>query len=283
MTRIHHGQQRRVVTGLPSLAGADGGQATGPADVAVRGSRYLVSVGLGADPAARDTVAGGERFGTLLAGRFGGKQVQIADLAAYEAADDPDGAGADSNPTGMTATRHGVVLTDSGANALLSVGWRGNISTVATFAERMVPAPPFLPPGEIPMQSVPTSVVRGPDGAWYVSELTGFPFPAGAARIYRVVPGMPPTVHASGLTNVTDLAWKGHRLYAVQLAGDAGLLAAEGLPMGSLVRVNRDGSHKTVAGDLPAPYGVAIDRGKAYVTTCSVCAGGGQVVSIPLW
>ena len=68
----------------------------------------------------------------------------------------------------------------------------------------------------------------------------------------------------------------------MQIAGDAGLLAAEGLPMGSLVKVGRDGSHTTVADELPAPYGVAMHRGKAYVTTCSVCAGEGQVVSIPL-
>ncbi len=282
VTRVDHTGQSRVVTGLPSLAAADGSRAIGPADVAVRGSWYAVTVGLGDDPAVRSTIAGGELLGTLLAGRFGGGQDTLADLAASEATHDPDGAGPDSNPTGMTATRRGFVLTDSGANALQRVNWRGDVTTVATFPERMVPAPPFLPPGDIPMQSVPTSVVRGPDGAWYVSELTGFPFPAAGARVYRVVPGMPATVYASGLTNVTDLAWKGGRLYAVQLAGDGGLLAAGTPPMGSLERINQDGTHTTVAGDLPAPYGVAIDHGSAYVTTCSVCAGGGGVVRIPL-
>lgn len=285
VTRVRHGHQSRVVKGLPSLAPADGSGATGPADVAVHGPWYAVSVGLGADPAARDTIEGGEKLGTLQVGRFGGRQRTIADLAAFEAANDPDGAGPDSNPTGIKSTRHGIVVTDSGANALQAVSRGGGITTVATFAERLVPAPPFLPPGDLPMQSVPTSVVRGPDGAWYVSELTGFPFPADDANIYRVVPGEEPTVYASGLTNVTDLAWHKNKLYAVQLAGDAGLLAVEegALPMGSLERINRDGTSTTVAADLPAPYGVALAGGNAYVTTCSVCAGAGEVVRIPLW
>ena len=284
VTRVRHGHQKRVVEGLPSLASADGSCATGPADVAVHGPWYAVSIGLAADPAARDTIEGGEKLGTLLGGRFGGRQRIIADLAGFEAANDPDGAGPDSNPTGIKSTRHGIVVTDSGANALQAVSRRGAIATLATFAERLVPAPPFLPPGDLPMQSVPTSVVRGPDGAWYVSELTGFPFPADAANIYRVVPGEEPTVYASGLTNVTDLAWHKNQLYAVQLAGDAGLLAVEegALPTGSLERINRDGTSTSVAADLPAPYGVTLAGGNAYVTTCSVCPGAGEVVRIPV-
>ena len=46
-----------------------------------------------------------------------------------------------------------------------------------------VPAGP-----DVPMQAVPTGVVRGPDGAIYVSQLTGFPFPIGGARIFRIDP-----------------------------------------------------------------------------------------------
>lgn len=283
VTEVRKHQQRQVVSGLPSLAGEGGAGAIGPTDVLVRDSWFSVTVGLANDPAVREDIAGGEALGTLMAGRLGGRAPRvIADLAGYERDNDPDEGVPDSNPTGLARSGGGFVLTDAGGNTLQRVTRRRDIKTMAVFPERMVPAPPFLPPGDIPMQAVPTSVVRGPDGAWYVSQLTGFPFPAGGASIYRVVPGQAPTVYATGLTNVTDLAWSGHRLYAVQIAGDAGLLAAEGLPMGSLVKVGRDGSHTTVADGLPAPYGVAMHRGKAYVTTCSVCAGEGQVVSIPL-
>ena len=91
---------------------------------------------------------------------------------------------------------------------------------------------------------------------------------------------MPPTVYASGLTNLTDLAFAPDRsLYAVEIATD-GLL---GEPIGSLVKVTRGASeHETVAGGLFAPYGVAFGSGAAYVTTCSVGLGDGEVIRIPL-
>ena len=35
---------------------------------------------------------------------------------------------------------------------------------------------------------MPTSVVKGPDGLYYISQLTGFPFIPGGANIFRVNP-----------------------------------------------------------------------------------------------
>ena len=78
-----------------------------------------------------------------------------------------------------------------------------------------------------------------------------FPFVPGFSRIHRVVPGQAPTIYATGLTNVTDLAWHDGDLYAVQI----GIL--QGGP-GSLVKVNPGGSATTVAGGLFAPYGIAV-------------------------
>ena len=89
-------------------------------------------------------------------------------------------------------------------------------------------------------------MVQGPDGAYYISQLTGFPFEKGDANIWRVVPGQAPTVYASGLTNLTDLAFAPDgSLYAVEISTN-GLL--EG-PIGSLVKVTPGASvHETVAG-----------------------------------
>src|SRR4051794_39054068 len=58
-----------------------------------------------------------------------------------------------------------------------------------------------------PRGASPTSIVRGPDGALYVGELTGFPFAAGSARVFRIDPHSvaPPTVYATGFTCVMDL------------------------------------------------------------------------------
>jgi hypothetical protein len=285
VTRVdHRGRQSRVLTGLPSLAAPGGSAAIGPSDVESLGGRSLaVLIGLGADPAERADLPGvGRKMGTLQYARIGSSHMStIADLAAYEAKANPIH-DADSNPSSVIRVGSKFVVTDAGGNTLLSVKpWR-TPSTLAVFQDQLAVAPPFLglPPGTmIPAQAVPTAVVRGRDGAYYVSQLTGFPFEKGSANIYRVVPGHAPTVWASGLTNVTGLAFDGKgRLYAVQLANDGLLGVPEGeLPTGSLVRVSKGGAQKVVADGLAAPYGVAIHGTDAYVSTCSVCPGGGEV------
>jgi hypothetical protein len=179
--------------------------------------------------------------------------------------------------------KHGRLVIDAGGNDLLLVGSDGQISTLAVFPSRLVDAPPVLglPPGAtIPMQSVPTAVAKGPDGAYYVAELTGFPFPVGAARVYRVVPGSAPQVYASGLTNVTDLAFdRDGDLYAVQFARN-GILSGD--PSGDVIKIARDGTRTSLASEgLVEPYGVAIGRhGEVYVTNKSSRAGEGEVLRL---
>lgn len=290
-----HGHQHRILTGLPSLAGeGTGSEASGPSDV--HGTRHGITVliGLGANPAVRDGLpAPGKQLGTLIqttrhvqSTKHRGKYRTIADLAAWEAAHNPID-DVDSNPVGLLAEHGAYVVADAGGNTVLKVKRHGGIRLISAFEDRMVDAPPFLglPPGtQIPMQAVPTSVaVKGHDGALYVSQLTGFPFPKGAANIYRVDPRTgAKTVYASGLTNVTDLAFKGRTLYAVQISSE-GLLTG---PTGSVVKVKPGGTapadHTVIAGDLFAPYGIAIKGAGAYVTVGSVAKDAGQVIRIRL-
>lgn len=286
ITEIKGSQQSRVVTGLPSLAGSDGSGATGPADVDVRGNNITIAMGLGGSIDSRGQLgAGGVQLGTLLTGRIGSPLTVAADVAAYEQAHNPDGVQPpDSNPTGFIALdSKNWAVVDAGGNDLIQVGNRGE-NTIAVFPnDRTAPAPfpgPWGPAGTlIAYQSVPTDVVKGPDGAYYVSELTGFPFPKGAATIWKVVPGQAPTVYATGLTNVTSLDFKGSQLYAVQLADD-GLL---GSPIGSVRKVAPGGTdHAVVAGGLMMPYGIAIRGNDAYVTTGAMLPGGGEVHRIAL-
>lgn len=287
ITRITaKGKQSRVLEGLPSMAAeGTGEQAIGPADVIATSSKKLTfTVGLGADPALRKANPALYQMGTLREARIGATRTSlVADLAKHEARKNPIH-DPDSNPVGFIRTGSGFVVADAGGNTLVEASTKGKVRTLAVFQDQLAVAPPFLglPPGtQIPAQAVPTSVVKGPDGALYVSQLTGFPFEQGSSKIYRVDKRGNVTVYASGLTNVTDLAFgsKGV-LYAVQLASE-GLLSG---PIGSLVRIPKGGgsSHTVVEAGLFAPYGVAIKGRTAYVTTGSVAPGAGQVVAIRL-
>ena len=140
---------------------------------------------------------------------------------------------------------------------------------------------PFVPGESVSMDAVPTSVVKGPDDAFYVGQLTGFPFPAGGANVFRVEPGEEPTVYADGFTNIIDIALdKDGNLYVLEIDQDS-ILGGEEFA-GRLVRVNTNGTRDVLVEDgLFAPGGLAIGPdGAAYVTTCTVCPGGGTVVRI---
>jgi hypothetical protein len=185
ITRVKGDRQRRVVTGLPSVAGPDGTQALGPADVLVQGKRFAVAIGLGADPTKRTaTPRNARKLATVSAGRFGRPGLKIvADIGAYEASANPDGVTPpDTDPAALLHRGNRTFVVDAGGNSLLKVNRHGRISTVAVFPATKALAPPFLglPPGtKIDMQAVPTAAAFGPDGAIYVSQLTGFPFPVG--------------------------------------------------------------------------------------------------------
>jgi hypothetical protein len=290
VTRITKKSQKRVLTRLPSLAGPGGSDAVGPVDVGFAGrSGYLLIGNPGGGPDTRKQFGpGGARFGKLLRVNRHGIRA-VADFPRFELRNNPDkGAGAlpgekiDSNPNGLLARRGARLVADAGGNDLLKVDHKGRISVVAVFPTRMVPAPPGIPdlPPKIEMQPVPTSVTKGPDGAYYVGELTGFPFPPGQARVYRVVPGHDPEVFARGFTNIIDVAFdRRGRLHVLEIATN-GLLSGD--PTGRLVRVNKNGSRKVLAREgLVAPGGFVLAHdGTAYVTNNSVASDKGQVVKV---
>lgn len=286
VTQVRNGVQSRLLSGLPSIADeGTGSSAIGPSQFFMQpGKQWSLSIGAGIDKAQRAALpSSASVMGRILSGKLGHHRSAAADIVAFEWSNNPDHStdesGAptrDSDPQGFVATGGSYVIADAGGNTLLRANRGGQVSTLAVFGTTDVQNP-FAPPGVLmPAQAVPTDVVKGPDGAYYVSQLTGFPFAPGVAKIFRVVPGEAPTVYADGLTNVTSLAWKGSTLYAVQIS-NLGLFA-DG-PNGSLVKVT---GGVTKVADLFAPYGLAVRGGAAYVSTCSVCAGGGSVVRIPL-
>ncbi len=287
VTRIDRKGQRRVLEGLPSLAGPDGSFAGGVHDVSVLGNGNLyLTTGLGADPDMRDALFPDSGFGYLWrASQARGTVAAVADVADFERTDNPDGGAVDSNPYGVLAVPGGQVVVDAGGNSLLWIAADGSVETLAVFPSTMVAAPPFLelPPGTtIPMDAVPTSVARGPDGAYYVGQLTGFPFPMGGASVFRVVPGEAPTVYATGFTNIIDVTFDDRgALYVLELS-TLGLLSND--LRGALKRVV-GGTTETILGiddGLVAPGGMAFGkRGELYVSNLSVFPDGMVLVFNP--
>ena len=167
-------------------------------------------------------------LGTLVTGRLGrGRRLVVRRRRGQRSGRQPGRHRHRQQPGRPAAPWLQLLVADAGGNAVVQTSRSGRFDTVAVLPPGSALAPPFLglPPGtQIPTDAVPTSVVRGRDGAYYISQLTGFPFEQGDANIWRVVPGRAPTVYASGLTNVTDLAFaRDGSLYAVEISSD-GLL-----------------------------------------------------------
>lgn len=276
--------QQRGQTGWPSWRSNTPNQAfaevTGPQDIdfPTKG-RAFVTVGWGGTPAARTAPAAkGKAFGRLVQTGPNGKRRTAADLAGFEQAYNPAGGPVDSNPYGLLAEPGGVYVADAGANALYRVkGWK--VSLVATFPPQPrtcttpFPAPPV-------QESVPTTVVRGSDKALYVGELTGFPFCAGSARIWRVVEGEAPKVFLTGFKMIIDMALaKDGSLYVLQYSTSPFAIGGPG----QIVKVAPDGTRTTLAtgAALQQPAGLEIGKdGALYVTNKTVTPGGGEVLRI---
>jgi hypothetical protein len=265
ISQLRHGVQRRIVTGLPSHAPAGGGETTGPHDLTVRGGIY-VTLGLAMNPALRPGFGpGGSDFGKLVRIRGNGWRA-VADLAAYEAARNPDNGPPDSNPYGLLRVSGAHYVAEAGGNALLRVHRNGSISTVAVLPSR--------PQGR-DNDSVPTVVVRGPDGALYVGELTGFPYPPGTARIYRIVGGTA-QVWRTGFTMIMDMVFAPDgSLYVLQFStGGPGTT-----PPGSVVRVESTGATSTAITGLQHPTSLTFGPDcKLYVTNRGTSRDVGEVV-----
>jgi len=147
------------------------------------------------------------------------------------------------------------------------------------------------PPAMIPIdvQSVPTTVVRGPDGAYYVGELTGAPFPIGGASVHRVVPGEASEIYATGFTNIIDIGFgPDETLYVAEIVHD-GLMSvfapgSEVPPIGAVLAVPPGGGLPVMVAtgeQLMALGGLAAaDDGSVYVTTNTLMPGAGALVKI---
>jgi sugar lactone lactonase YvrE len=204
--------------------------------------------GLGGKPPAAVPRRLRSQIGRIVLVRPGRRKQLGPDVAAVEYRFDPDGEGEVSNPFGIAAIGDVLYVSDSAANDLLEVR-DGAVGLLATF-----------PHTAADVQSVPDALTAGPDGALYVGEYTGGSQQRGTARIWRVVPGSPPTLFAAGLTTITALAFGPDRsLYVAEFA------------RGDIVRIAPGGQRTVVARHLRYPGGLAVARdGTVYASNWTV-------------
>jgi len=240
----------------------------------------------------------------------------LAGLGKFERIVNPDGGEIDSNPFDVAALgSRRVLIADAAANALLVSNLRGGVDWVATLPEQIVStdnaktlagcpdAPPELAdicdlPDEIPAQAVSTSVAVGPDGAYYVTELKGFPAPLGESRIWRIEPGTrhvhceadvadsPCTVVADGFTSIVDITFGSDgTAYVVEL-DEASWFAVEVVP-DAMVGGTVDTCDSTTwtcteeATALTIPMAVAVNESGPFVVVSALIPGETEVVPLP--
>ena len=271
VSRLQGGVQQRIVTGLPSYAPASGEGATGPHDVSFADGNGFVTVGLGGPLSPIEMRAlFGPNFGWVMRFNNAGESVLDTDIATYEQVTNPGGEPPDSNPYGLLGGAGRGVVADAGGNALLAVSPTMEISTIAIFPSRAQGRS---------TDAVSNSVARGPDGAYYVGELTGVPFVPNSSNVYRVVPGQAPQVLCSGFSFILDLDFdRFGNLYVLQHTS-----APFPTGPGTLYRIGADCSRTPVATGLSNPTSVAFGPdGNAYISHRGTSPALGEVIRIDL-
>jgi hypothetical protein len=275
------GTQSVLATGLASYL-MGGFEATGPAgiDVAADGTVIVAVGGSGPGSAMLDAIE--TENAVVSIDPATGAVTVLADLAAYERANNPDPFNVDSNLYGVAIADDGTIyVNDAGGNTTYSVPAGGGEPTVlAVHAGLPLPEGMEAPPGGNPgrgganeLDPVPTGIEFGADSTLLVGYLSGAPFPPGAAKVVSVAQDGTVSDVAGGLTMVVDVAaGPDGQLYASQISSN---FLGEMPAPGSVVRIGGDGTSEVVVDGLPLPNGIAFDaNGNLLVVVNSVSIGG---------
>ncbi len=181
----------------------------------------------------------------------------------------------DSHPYNLTKGPDGdLYITDAGANAIVHRKSANNYSVIAEFPA--IPNPAFPGLGGPTVQAVPTSI-RYDGRDFLVTTLTGFPFVAGQAVIYKVSLSGNVSVYQQGFTMLTDQdqGSYGNPVF-VQYASSFSPATGFAANTGSLVWANGS-SIKVLADGLNQPTGIKQVNSHTWLVTC---LGDGSVLKV---
>lgn len=169
----------------------------------------------------------------------------VINLNDFEAANDPDGNGYDTNVADIAWDADGTIyIVDAGGNDLLSWTAENGLQLIHAWTDN----------------PVPTSIEVAENGDLYIGFL-GAGLAPGAGKVEHWSGGELVETF-SGLNAVSDILLDGDTLYAVQLT----VFTDQGPGPGSVVMVAADGA-TPVAEGLLAPFGIAQGAdGALYVT-----------------
>lgn len=251
----HDSTPIRVVTGLLSGANPKGASATG--SQAVAGNLLDIQVAVVDEPhVAVPASIDKSTYGTLLQSRLLGKPRIVADISAYEYAQDPDGQLAESNPYALLELPGRTLIADAAANDVLQLR-DGRLSTFAVLPniqEGLCAGKPN-DNGTTGCDPVPTGLAVDRSGAVYVSALGNFSPNSG--RIYKLDGRTGKILQVwADLTGVTGVA-----------IDRQGALYASQLFAGKVTKIGRDGTRTDLS--VPFPAGLAINGDSLYVAAYS--------------
>lgn len=258
-----------LVTGIESFSAPGGFEAFGPSGVAAAGPGrfYFAEPG-----SASITFPGVDTSNAmkLMLTRLPGAPVAVADLEAFQVANNFDQQGPESNPYAVLKLPGEVLIADAGANDV--VRYRdGKLSLFKLIPGLQTGDCAGPPKNNVGCDSVPTALAVGPDGLIYVG---CFFSPIGSAEVLALNPRTGAVVRTiTGLTGVNGVAvGPDGSVYASQLFTQEGANGPDPTS-GEVTKISPDGTRTNIP--VPAPGGLAIVGHSLYVSAWSISPASG--------
>ena len=200
----------------------------------------------------------------------------IADLGAYEVANNPDGTDVNPNLYGLAITADGqIYVADAGGNTIYKVDAASGDFSLFAVVPNLTELTGATPTAEEqseqpgPRQPVPTSIVIDASGNLIVTLLSES---WSGPSIITFAPDASYTASGKGLSMIVDSAMgPDGMLYVSQLTAD---FSGEQPAPGAVFRIGADGAPEPVASGLFFPHGITFDaKGNLYVSTNSIISG----------